>query len=128
MDIKSLWDKFLELRKSPACIIFSIIGLLDIFVFIYLYLFMFTFFPITDCLYFLSRAYVSIIVCDFPYYISVLIGLFIIEKIFKFNLKNNFIENNKIYNRLWVMGIFAAILCYLSIPIILYYFKLNGWE
>ena len=121
MDIKSLWNKFLELRKSPACIILSIIGLLDIFV-----LFLILIITISRILniasidlinnilaifyFLLIISFMIVRIPGFPYYMAIIIGLFIIEKLFKIELKNNFAKNNKKYTITWIVCFFTAII------------------
>jgi hypothetical protein len=121
----NLYDMILELRKSPACILFSIIGFLDLITFIFIFLFLFS----TDktfILYILSMCYLSLRIPGFPYYISILLMIFIIEKIFKFKIKNIFIINNKIYQTIWLSGFIIAIIGSILLPVILIFLKKYG--
>ena len=127
MKIKDIWNKFLELRKSPTCITVSIIGLLDI-VFWAFYLLFITigaifFKPFEGSqivshafvLYLIYIAYMLFRINGFWLYTAGLLLIFIVEKLFKIKIEKNFVKDSPSFKIIYVIGIIAFIFgCMLS--------------
>ena len=113
--LKEIFEKFLELRKSPICILISLSGFCDILAILFNMSFYFPFeIGISLDLFMLSMCYFALRIAGFPYYSKIIILLFIFEKIFKTKLNNHFINTNTLYKYLWLIGfILMTVNCFL---------------
>jgi len=133
MKIKDIWNKFLELRKSPVCFLFSFIGLLCVFSFLYIEYLMYapTFLLKNMFFYFIFRICCKKIVAlaqYFPVVFLFWLSCFLMENLFKIKLKSDFFINNNIYKFLWFIGFTAFIFILMFLPIIdKTWFPLKGY-
>ena len=94
MKIKDIWNKFLELRKSPVCFLFSLVGLLNALVLLYILVFTYT--PVLYnfgrniylVFYFIARFYYEIFYVASPYCIIIFLFIFGIVKIDNLTILN----------------------------------------
>ena len=118
MKIKDIWNKFLELRKSPVCFLFSLMGLVNLIVLFYIIIFRYTSLFSSDIsliIYFFCRTYYAAIFSLAPYKIILFVfifSVFMIEALFRIKINSVFFEKNKTYKLFWLIGFVCAILVF----------------